>query len=99
MLVSILTHIRRVTLTHLKKRVSLTQKTMTQLLSQVDSKKLALFQVTQFSSQFIIPSHKTESDWLKFDSVFESIDLEKILSVTPTYFLEFRFVPQSHRYS
>ena len=33
--------------------------TMTELLSQVDSKKLALFLFTQFTSQFISPSHKT----------------------------------------
>ena len=69
--VLILTHIRRVTLTHLKRKTNLfdpeklsqidSDFPMTQLWSQVDSKKLALFLVTQFSSQFISPSHKTES--------------------------------------
>ena len=75
--VPISTHIRRVTLTHFFKNKSqfdpetLSQidsnSTMPQSLSKVDSK-----------SQFISPSHKTESDWLKFDhdSVFESIDSE-----------------------
>ena len=66
-------------------RVKVTQKlshidsnsTMTQLLSQVDSK-----------SQLKSPSHKTESDWLKFDHdlVFESFDSE---TESPTAMLIF----------
>ena len=36
--------------------------TMSQLMSQVDLKKLALFLVTHFLNQFISPSQKTESD-------------------------------------
>ena len=70
--VPIMTHIRRVILTHLKKTSQFdpeklsqidSNATMTQLLRQVYSK-----------SQFISPPHKTESDRLKFDhdSVFES---------------------------
>ena len=78
----------------LKKRVSLTQKNWVRfkfnhdsIMSQVDSEKIALFLVTQFSSQFISPSHKTESDWLKFDHdwVFESRWLGKNSHITPCF--------------
>ena len=71
MLVPILINIRRVTLTYFQKTNQFdpeklsqidSNSTMTQLLSQVDSKKITMGLVTQFSSQFISPSHKTESD-------------------------------------
>ena len=61
LVVPILTQIHWVTLTHLKRKTSQfnpeklshidSNSPMTQLLSQVESKKLALFLVTQFSSQ------------------------------------------------
>ena len=77
--VPILTHIRRVTETHSEKKTSqfdpekLSQidsnSTMTQLLNQVDSKKLALFLVTQFPSQLTRKLTESWSNLSQSDSV------------------------------